>query len=123
MDLGRKMEPSLHPDGIKNRWQLRNAIKKKRRFSVRKTMILKVLEAEVATETRLKIHPKMKASWEGLLASIFHGFSSILEAKMEPSWEGKSIRNRSKKASKNRCQTVALRKASGTPLGGLLAAS
>ena len=26
MDLGRKMEPSWHPDGIKNRWQLRKAI-------------------------------------------------------------------------------------------------
>ena len=45
-------------------------------------MILKVLEAEVATATRLKIHPKMKASWEGLLASIFHGFWWILEAKL-----------------------------------------
>ena len=96
---------------------------KKLYFSLGKTMILKVLEVEVETENRLKIHPKMKASWEGLLASIFHGFSSILEAKMEPSWEGKSIRNRSKKASRNRCQKVALRKASGTPLGGLLAAS
>ena len=59
--------------------------KKKRRF-LGKTMILKVLEVEVGTKHRLKIDQKMKASWEGLLASIFHGFSSILEAKMDPSW-------------------------------------
>ena len=34
----------------------------------------------------------MKSSWEGILASIFHGFWSILEAKLAPSWGRKSIK-------------------------------
>ena len=33
-----------------------------------------------------KIDQKMKSTWEGILASIFHGFWSILEAKLAPSW-------------------------------------
>ena len=67
-------------------------------------MILKVLGVEVGTKNRSKIDKKMKSSWEGILASIFHGFWSILEAKLAPSWDRKSIKNRSKKALKNRCQ-------------------
>ncbi len=55
-------------------------------FFLRKTMILKVLGVEVGTKNRSKIDQKMKSSWEGILASIFHGFWSIWEAKLAPSW-------------------------------------
>ena len=51
-----------------------------------------------------EIDLKMKSTWEGILASIFHEFWSILEAKMAPSWGQKSTKNRSKKASKKRCK-------------------
>ena len=67
-------------------------------------MILKVLGVEVGTKNQPKIDQKMRSSWEGILASIFHGFLSILEARLAPSWGRKSIKNRSKKALKNRCQ-------------------
>ena len=120
MDFGRKMEPSWHPDGIKNRCQLRKAFFLNVCFSIGNTLSLKVLEVEVGTKNRSTIHHKMKASWEGLLASIFLRFSSILEAKMDPSWEGKSLKNRSKKALKNTCQKVPVWAASWLHLGRLL---
>ena len=44
-------------------------------------MILKVLEVEVGIENPFKIHHKSSSSWEDLLASIFHGFGWILDAK------------------------------------------
>ena len=49
-------------------------------------MILKVLEVEVGTKNPSKTHLKRSSTWEGLLASIFHGFWWILEAKLAPSW-------------------------------------
>ena len=45
-------------------------------------MILKVLEVEVGTKNPSKINKKRSSTWEGLLASIFHGFWWILEAKL-----------------------------------------
>ena len=45
-------------------------------------MILKVLEVEVGTKNPLKINLKRSSTWEGLLASIFHGCWWILEAKL-----------------------------------------
>ena len=76
-------------------------------------MILKVLGVQVGTKNLSKIDQKMKSSWEGILALIFHGFWSILEAKLAPSWYRKSIKNRSKKALK----TDAKKKASWKRLG------
>ena len=75
-------------------------------------MILKDSGVEVESQNRPKIDPKTKLGWEGLLASIFHGFWWILEAKMGPSWHPKSNKNRSQEASKKGCQKVALWKAS-----------
>ena len=40
---------------------------------------------EVGSKNRSKIGQKMKSRWEGILASIFHGFWAILEAKLAPS--------------------------------------
>ena len=59
---------------------------KKHGFPLGKTMILKVLGIEVGSKNRSKINKKTKSRWEGILASIFHGFCSILEAKLAPSW-------------------------------------
>ena len=55
---------------------------KKPCFSLGKTMILKVLEVEVGTKNPSKMHLKRSSTWEGLLASFFHGFWLILEAKL-----------------------------------------
>ena len=49
------MEPSWHPDGIKNRCQLRKIIFVENLvFPKEKTMILKVLEVEAGTKNPLK---------------------------------------------------------------------
>ena len=105
VDLGRqngaKLAPKSHQKSIPTS---KGDFLKKPCFSKGKTMILKVLGVEVGTKNRSKIDQKMKSSWEGILASIFHGFWSILEAKLGPSWGRKSIKNRSKKALKNRWQ-------------------
>ena len=77
---------------------------------------------QVGSKNRSKIDQKSFSTWEALLASIFHGFWSILEAKMEPCWPGKSIKNRSQKALKNRCEKIALLDASWPQLGKNLGA-
>ena len=48
------------------------------------SMIFGVRGVQIETKNRSKIDQKMKSSWEGILASIFHGFWSILEAKLAP---------------------------------------
>ena len=58
---------------------------KKPRFSRGKSMILKDPGVEVGSQNRSKIDQKRNFTWEGILASIFHGFWSILEAKLAPS--------------------------------------
>ena len=64
--------------GLQNRTKFdvifRSEFLKKPCLSAGKTMILKVLGVEVGTKNRSKIYEKMKSSWEGILASIFHGF-------------------------------------------------
>ena len=79
-------------------------------------MILRDPGVEVESQNRLKIDPKTKLGWEGLLASIFHGFWWILEAKMGPSWPPKSNKNRSQEASKNRRQKESVLTASWSRL-------
>ena len=56
-------------------------------------MNLKDPGVEVGSQNRSKIDQKRNSTWEGILASIFHGFWSILEAKLAPSWGRKSIQN------------------------------
>ncbi len=51
---------------------------------------------EQIEEKSIKNEAKMRIT----LNIDFHGFSSILGGKLEPSWHQKSIKNRSKKASK-----------------------
>ena len=72
-------------------------------------MILKVLGIEVGSQNPSRIDQKSISTWEGLLTSIFHRFWWILEAKMGPSWDGKSIKNRSKRDMKKelaRCPAI-----------------
>ena len=100
------VEPKWHPKSIPTS---NNDFLKKHCFSLGKTMILKVLGIEVGSQNPSKINQKSISTWEGLLTSIFHRFSLILEAKMKPSWEEKSIKNRSKRDMKKelaRCPAI-----------------
>ena len=54
------------------------------------------LGAKIDQKSIKKWSPRWSASWHRFLID-FGGF-------LEASWDGKSIKNRSKKASKNRCQ-------------------
>ena len=87
MDLGRqngaKLAPESHQKSIPTS---KGDFLKKHGFPSGKTMILKVLGVEVGSKNQSKIDKKMKSRWEGILASIFHGFWLILEAKLAPSW-------------------------------------
>ena len=76
-------------------------------------MILKVQGVAVGSKNRSKNVQKMRSRWEGILASIFHGFWSIFETMLAPSWDRKSIKNRSKKVLKNRWQKEVVLEASG----------
>ena len=86
---GAKLAPKSHQKSIPTS---KGDVLKKPYFSLGKTLILKVLGVQVGTKNRSKIDQKMKSSWEGILASIFHEFLWILEAKLAPSW----VENRSK---------------------------
>ena len=64
-----------------------------------------------------KINQNSRSKMGCLLASIFFGFWWILEAKLAPSWVGKSTQNRFKKALKNRWQKSAVLEPSWVPKG------
>ena len=53
--------------------------------------IFQVLGVEVGTKNRSKTDQKMQSTWEGILASIFHRFSWIFGANLEPCWLPKTI--------------------------------
>ena len=82
-------------------------------------MIVKVLEVEVGTKNPSKIHKKRSSTWEGLLASIFHGFWWILEAKLNQV----GMENRAKIDQKTHGKYDEKKKASWRRLGGVLEAS
>ena len=79
-------------------------------------MILKVLEVEVGTKNPSKINLKRSSTWEGLLASIFHGFWWILEAKLSQV----GMENRAKIVQKAHGKYNEKKKASWRRLGGVL---
>ena len=82
-------------------------------------MIFEVSWVEVGSKHRPEIDQKMESKMECLLASIFYRFLIDFGGFWEASWDGKSIKNLSKKASKNRCQKKTTRR----HLGGVLEAS
>ena len=74
---------------------------KKPCFSLGKTMILKVRGMEGGIKNRSIIDQKIMLTCEGILASIFHRFWWIWEAKLEPSWHQKPTKNGCEKPSKS----------------------
>ena len=117
MDFGRENEGKLAP-----KWDQKSMLTSKGRFckNTYKTngilMIFEVREVETSIKNRSKIDQKMESKMECLLASIFDRFLINFGRFWEASWDAKSIKNRLKKASKNRCQ----KKASTRRLGGIL---
>ena len=61
-------------NGIINRPQLRQACFQKNVFSHRKIMVFEIQWVEVGSQKRSNIDPKMKSSWEGILAFVFLRF-------------------------------------------------
>ena len=57
-----------------------------------------VRRVQVGSKNRSKIDQKRISTWEGILASIFDRFCSILGAKLGPTWEGKSSQERPRQA-------------------------
>ena len=71
-------------------------------------MILKVRGMEVGIKNRSIIDQKIMLTCEGILASIFHRFWWILEAKLDESWHQKRSKNGYEKPSKNDAPKTAL---------------
>ena len=96
-DFGGFYFPKWNQDASKNLLKSMSISKgyffKKPCFSLGKTMILKVRGVQVGSKNRLKIDQKMKSTWEGILASIFHRFWWILGAKLGGKIEPRSIKN------------------------------
>ncbi len=73
------LAPKSHPKSIPT-WK--NDFLKIRRFSVGKTMILKVQGPEVVSKNPSKIKEKLKSRWEGVLESLFHRFWWVWKVKL-----------------------------------------
>ena len=61
-------------------------------------LIFEVLRFEVGNKNQSKIDPKMKSTWEGILASIFHRFWWILGGKLGGKIDPRSIQKGIEKA-------------------------
>ena len=83
-------------------------------FPLWKSMILKDPGVEVGSQNRSKIDQKRNLTWEGILASIFHGFWWILEAKLSQV----GMENRAKIDQKAHWKYDEKKKASWRRLGG-----
>ena len=118
VDLGRENGAKLAP-----KWDQKSMLTSKGRFykSTYKTnrilMIFEVRGVEKSIKNRSKIDQKMESKMECLLASIFDRFLINFGRFWEASWDAKSIKNRLKKASKNRCQKKGEYEASWRHLG------
>ena len=118
MDFGRENEGKLAP-----KWDQKLMLTSKGRFckntykTNRILMIFEVREVEKSIKNRSKIDQKMESKMECLLASIFDRFLINFGRFWEASWDAKSITNRLKKASKNRCQKKGEYEASWRHLG------
>ena len=118
MDFGRENEGKLAP-----KWDQKSMLTSKGRFckntykTNRILMIFEVREVEKSIKNQSKIDQKMESKMECLLASIFDRFLMNFGRFWEASWDAKSIKNRLKKASKNRCQKKGEYEASWRHLG------
>ena len=95
-----KMEPSWDQNRTKNPCEHRDAILRKSCSHSCGGVNFLDSGVQVGSKNRSKIDQKLRSRWEGILASIFHGFWWILKAKLVPCWGRKSIKIRSKKALK-----------------------
>ena len=105
VDFGRENESKLVPKWDQNlmltsRGRLCKNVYKTNRI----LMIFEVRGVEKSIKNRSKIDQKMESNMECLLASIFARFFINFGRFWEASWDAKSMKNRLKKASKNRCQ-------------------
>ena len=73
------LEPKSHPKSIPTS---KNDFLKNLRFSLGKTMILKVQGIEVGNKNQSKNNEKIKSRWEGVLGSVFHRFWWVWKAKL-----------------------------------------
>ena len=105
------------------KWDQKSMLTSKGRFckntykTNRILMIFEVREVEKSIKNLSKIDQKMESKMECLLASIFDRFLINFGRFWEASWDAKSIKNRLKKASKNRCQKKGEYEASWRHLG------
>ena len=106
--IGSKMKPSWDQNGIKNRCELRMAIFQKTLFFLRKNKVFGIEWVQVESQNRSKIDQKTESKMDGILASIFLGFWSILGGKLggkpEPRSTQKGIEKRCKKEEQRDCQ-------------------
>ena len=118
VDFGRENGGKLAP-----KWDQKSILTSKGRFckntykTNRILMIFEVREVEKSIKNRSKIDQKMESKMECLLASIFDRFLIHFGRFWQASWDAKSIKNRLKKASKNRCQKKGEYEASWRHLG------
>ena len=124
MDLGRKMEPSWHPDGIKNRWQLRKAIKKKTSFFLRKNHDFEGSGGRSWDRNSIKNPSKNEGKLGRPLGIdfswIFFDFGGQDGAKLGGKIDKKSIQKGIQKQMPKSSPQEGLWDASWRPLGGLL---
>ena len=100
-----KMEPSWHQNRSKIDANCEVRFFEKSCSRCSGGSIFEILGVEVGSKNRLKIDQKMKSTWEGILASIFHRFWWILGAKLGGKIEPKSIKNGIEKTMKKRRAT------------------
>ena len=94
-DFGTKIEAEI--DIIFERFFLKKTL-----FSIRKIHFFDINGVQVRSKKRSKIDQNLKSKMGCLLASIFDAFWSFFGGKLGGKIEPRSIKNRSKKASKKR---------------------
>ena len=97
MDFGRenggKLAPKSEPKSIL-------ALKRKNQLNASRLVPNWVRRVQVGSKNRSKIVQNLKSKLECLLAATFHRFLWVLGGKLGRKTEPRSIKNRSKKASK-----------------------
>ena len=101
MDFGYQNQAKLAP-----RWDQKSmlTLKAENQLNASRLAFSWLSGVQVGSKNRPKIDQKMESKMECLLASIFDRFLINFGRFWEASWDAKSIKNRLKKASKNRCQ-------------------
>ena len=85
------MEPSWHQNRAKIDAKYEKRFFEKSCSRCSGGSIFEILGVEVGSKNRLKIDQKMKSTWEGILASIFHRFWWILGGKLGGKIEPRSM--------------------------------